>query len=63
MGGRKLSDARQVIALAESARELVRVVRAGKFLLDKPTSDHFQRLIVRGETREAAPFRGEGPSP
>ncbi len=61
VGGRKLSDERQVINLAESARELVRVVKAEKFRLDKPTSDHFQKLIAEGEALEVGHFRGEGP--
>lgn len=61
VGGRKLSDERQVINLAESAKELVRVVKAGEFILDKPTSDHFQQLIAQGEALEVGHFRGEGP--
>lgn len=60
VGGRKLSDERQVVNLAEAARELVRVVKAGEFRLDKPTSDHFQLLIAREEALESGHFRGEG---
>ncbi|MEO3887406.1 hypothetical protein [Nonomuraea sp. B5E05] len=61
VGGRKISDERQVVNLAESAKELVRVVKSEKFTLDKPTSDHFQQLIAQGEALEVGHFRGEGP--
>ncbi|MGP3917425.1 hypothetical protein [Nonomuraea sp. 10N515B] len=61
VGGRKLSDERQVVNLAESARELARVVKCGEFRLDKPTSDGFQQIIAQGEALEVGHFRGEGP--
>jgi Fic family protein len=60
VGGRKLSDERQVTNLAEAAKELVRVVKSGEFRLDKQTSDRFQQLIARDEALEAGHFRGEG---
>lgn len=60
VGGRKLSDERQVMNLAEAASELVRVVSSGGFELDKATSDRFQFLIARDEALESGMFRGEG---
>jgi Fic family protein len=60
VGGHKLSDERQVLNLAESARELLRLVREGRFGLGKPTSDHLHALIARDEAFDAGHFRGEG---
>ncbi|MFI7128318.1 hypothetical protein ACIBQ1_21635 [Nonomuraea sp. NPDC050153] len=60
VGGRKVTDERQVLNLAESARELVSVVKSENFKLDKPTSDHFHHLIAEGEALEVGHFRGEG---
>jgi Fic family protein len=60
VGGHKISDERQVLNLAESARELLRLVRAGRFALDKPTSDHLHAIIARDEAFDAGRFQGEG---
>jgi Fic family protein len=60
VGGHKVSDERQVLALAESMRELADLVVSGRFALDKPTSDRFQYVIARDEALEAGHFRGEG---
>jgi Fic family protein len=60
VGGRKLSDERQVANLAEGARELVQLVKSGEFHLDKAASDHLHYLIARDEALEAGHFRGEG---
>lgn len=60
VGGRKLSDERQVANLAEAAKELVDLVKTGAFQLDKPTSDRLHWLIARDEALEAGHFRGEG---
>ena len=60
MGGRKLSDERQILNLPESANELIHLVRSGRFRLDKNTSDLFNGLIAGGEASEAGHFRGEG---
>jgi len=60
VGGRKLSDERQVANLAEAAKELAALVKSGHFALDKPTSDRLQYLIARDEALEAGHFRGEG---
>lgn len=60
VGGHKLSDERQVLNLAESARELIRLVNDGRFALDKATSDHMHAIIARDEAFDAGHFRGEG---
>ncbi|GIH72937.1 Fic family protein [Sphaerimonospora thailandensis] len=60
VGGHKVSDERQVLNLAEAARELVTVVKSGEFRLDKATSDRFHQIIARDEALEAGHFRGEG---
>lgn len=60
VGGHKISDERQVLNLADSARELLRLVRERRFALDKPTSDHLHAIIARDEAFDAGFFRGEG---
>ena len=37
MGGRKLSDERQIPNLSESANELIRLMQSDRFRIDKPT--------------------------
>lgn len=59
VGGRKISDARQVENLAEAVNELLFLVRSRSFALDKPTFDRLQWLIARDETVEAGEFRGD----
>jgi Fic family protein len=60
VGGRKLSDERQILNLSESANELTHLVQSGLFRIDKPTSDKLNGLIAEGEALEAGHFRGEG---
>ncbi|MBU3064618.1 cell filamentation protein Fic [Nocardia sp. NEAU-G5] len=60
VGGHRLSDERQVLALADSMRELAHLVEEEDFRLDKVTSDRFQYLIAKDEALEAGHFRGEG---
>lgn len=60
VGGHKLSDERQVANLADSAKELIAMVRDGRFVLDKPTSDQLHAIIARDEAFDAGHFRGEG---
>jgi Fic family protein len=61
VGGHKIGDERQVLNLAEAAKELLRLVKTGEFRLDKPTSDRLHLLIARDEALESGHFRGEGP--
>lgn len=60
VGGHKISDERQVLNLADSARELLTMVRGNRFSLDKATSDHLHAIIARDEAFDAGYFRGEG---
>jgi hypothetical protein len=50
VGGRKLSDERQILNLSESANELIHLVQSGQFLIDKSTSDVLNDLIASGES-------------
>ena len=60
VGGHKISDEHQVLNLAGSARELLRLVRGHRFALDKATSDHLHAIAARDEAFDAGFFRGEG---
>ncbi|MGF1645965.1 MAG: cell filamentation protein Fic [Kineosporiaceae bacterium] len=60
VGGHRLSDERQVLNLVESARELLRLVKEGRFVLDKAMSDHLHAVIAGDEAFDAGYFRGEG---
>lgn len=60
VGGHKISDERQVLNLANSARELLKLVREHRFALDKTTSDHLHAIIAHDEAFDAGFFRGEG---
>ncbi|MFB4304829.1 hypothetical protein [Actinomadura sp. GTD37] len=60
VGGRKVSDEQQVLALADSSRELLGLVSNGEFVLDKATSDRLHAIIARDEALESGMFRGEG---
>jgi hypothetical protein len=53
VGGRKISDEQQVLNLAEAANELLRLVNAREFRLDKVISDRLQYLIARDEALES----------
>lgn len=60
VGGHRISDERQVLNLAESARELLAMVTSGRFALDKASSDYLHAIIGRDEAFDAGFFRGEG---
>lgn len=60
VGGRKISDERQILNLAEAANELLRLIRSHEFRLAKEISDRLQYLIARDEALESGHFRGEG---
>jgi len=60
VGGRKISDERQILNLAEAAKELTRLVRAQEFQLAMELSDRLQYLVARDEALESGHFRGEG---
>jgi Fic family protein len=60
VGGRRLRDEQQILALSESAHDLIDLVRSGRFRVDKPISDGLNLVIAQGEALEAGHFRGEG---
>lgn len=55
VGGHKLSDERQVTNLADSAKELLALVRHGRFALNKATSDRLHAIVARDEARPRCP--------
>ncbi len=60
VGGRKISDAQQIIGLKDSMRLLCDEVSAGTFLPNKDMACRFNGLIAREEALEWGYFRGEG---
>ena len=60
VGGHKLSDQEQVLNLAESARHLLTLVKAGTFRINKTHFCALQGIVARGEALEWGHFRGEG---
>ncbi len=60
VGGKKLEDEQQIIALREAYNRLDEMVGAGQFTLIKEVSDELHRLVARHEAIEAGLFRGEG---
>jgi Fic family protein len=60
VGGKKLEDEQQVIALSEAYSRLDEMVGAGRFSLSKEISDELHHLVARHEAIEAGSFRGEG---
>ena len=60
VGGKKLEDEQQIIALSEAYNRLDELVKAGQFSLSKDVSDELNRLVAVHEAIEAGWFRGEG---
>ncbi len=60
VGGKKLEDEQQIIALSEAYNRLDEMVGTGQFSLSKDVSDQLHRLVARHEAIEAGSFRGEG---
>jgi hypothetical protein len=60
IGGRRISDQEQILNLAESARQLLAWVKAGRFDLSKPVFTALNGLVARNESLEWGVFRGEG---
>jgi hypothetical protein len=52
VGGRRLSDERQILSLSESATRLHDLMESGQFTLSKTTSDQLNDLIARYEVLE-----------
>jgi hypothetical protein len=60
VGGHKISDQDQVRNLASSTKELLRLVKAGEFKLDKKTFLSIHAIVASEEAFEWGNFRGEG---
>ncbi|MBE4720506.1 cell filamentation protein Fic [Pseudarthrobacter sp. AB1] len=60
VGGRRLEDEQQVLALASSTRLLHDLVRDGVFVPRKDISDRLHGVVAPHEAIEAGHFRGEG---
>ena len=60
VGGRKLSDAQQILGLRDSMNLLCQEVLAGSFSLNRPMACRLNDLIARDEALEWGHFRGEG---
>ena len=60
VGGRKLSDAQQILGLRDSMRLLCEEVLAGTFKPSRKMACSFNGLIARDEALEWGHFRGEG---
>ncbi len=58
VGGRKLSDAQQIIGLRDSMRLLCDEVRLGTFVAGKDMACRLNGLIARDEALEWGHFRG-----
>jgi Fic family protein len=60
VGGKRLDDAEQVLALNDAYNRLDEMVGAGEFSLTKSVSDELHGLVARHEAIESGSFRGEG---
>ena len=60
VGRRSISDQEQVLRLAQSAKRLFSLVRAGTFALNKSTFTEIHALVANREALEWGNFRGEG---
>jgi Fic family protein len=60
VGGKRLDDAEQILALNDAYNRLDAMVGAGEFELTKSVSDELHALLARHEAIESGSFRGEG---
>ncbi|MCL2582543.1 MAG: hypothetical protein FWE35_08830 [Streptosporangiales bacterium] len=60
VGGKRLEDEQQIIALSEAYSLLDEMVGSGRFSLSKDVSDRLHGLLARHEAIESGTFRGEG---
>jgi hypothetical protein len=60
VGGKRLADEQQIIALSEAYNRLDEFVGGNQFSLDKAVSDELHGLVARHEAIESGGFRGEG---
>ncbi|AKK03732.1 Fic family protein [Corynebacterium epidermidicanis] len=60
VGGKRLAEAEQILALRDAINLLTDLVSSGDFRLDKHTSDLIHAQVARHEAIEFGKFRGEG---
>lgn len=60
VGGKRLEEAEQILALRDAIQLLANLVSSGDFRLDKQTSDLIHAQVARHEAIEFGKFRGEG---
>ncbi|MBO0879912.1 MAG: hypothetical protein J2P17_05995 [Mycobacterium sp.] len=60
VGGKKIEEEQQILALSEAYNCLDEIVGAGKFRLSKQISDKLHAVVARHEAIESGQFRGEG---
>ncbi len=59
VGGKRLEEAEQILALSEGMNLMISDVRAGTFALNKETSDRIHGIVAKHEAIESGSFRGE----
>ena len=60
VGGKRIEEAEQILALSEGMQLMVSAVREGTFSLRKELSDRIHGVVARHEAIESGSFRGEG---
>lgn len=60
VGGKRLEETEQILALSSAMEKMIELVSAGSFKLDKSTSDQIHALVAQHEAIESGHFRGEG---
>jgi prophage maintenance system killer protein len=60
VGGKRVEDENQILALSEGYSLVDEMVGAGDFALTKEVSDKIHRLVAKHEAIESGHFRGEG---
>lgn len=60
VGGHRVEEEKQILALSEGYSLVDELVGAGEFRLDKVTSDRIHGLVAEHEAIESGHFRGEG---
>lgn len=60
VGGKKLEEAEQILALSEAMDLMIRALRDGSFSLSKDLSDRIHGVVAQHEAIESGAFRGEG---
>lgn len=60
VGGKRLEEAEQILALSEGMELMIAAVRDGSFSLSNEVSDRVHAVVAKHEAIESGNFRGEG---